>query len=83
MAGFSARTQPSTGSKEVRAEPLASQAEAGNVKVKRAAWTAAYLSEMLDFPSGANDDQVDATAGAFNKLAWGAATIRAENPFYS
>lgn len=71
LAGFEAHTEPSTGSKEVRAGPLASQAEVGNVCVKRAPWTAGFIAELCDFPSGANDDQVDSVAGAFNKLALG------------
>lgn len=82
LVGYSARTEPSTGSKEVRADPLAAQAQAGNVKVKRAAWTSAFIAEMLDFPSGVHDDQVDAVAGAFNKCVTGSAASRMDNPFY-
>lgn len=81
LAGFDVHTEPSTGSKEVRAQPLAAQAEAGNVKVKRGAWASAFTAEMCDFPSGAHDDQADAAAGAFNKLARGGVTV-APNPFY-
>lgn len=69
LAGFPVETKPATGSKEVRADPLASQAQAGNLKVKRAPWSSAFITEMLEFPSGAHDDQVDAASGAFNKLA--------------
>ena len=69
LAGFNANAEPSTGSKVTRAEALSKQAEWGNVRVLRAAWTSAFISEMTDFPSGINDDQVDAAASAFNKLA--------------
>jgi predicted phage terminase large subunit-like protein len=69
LAGFKVNTEVSSGSKEVRADPFASQAQAGNVKIKRADWTSAYLSELCDFPSGRYDDQVDCSSGAFAKLA--------------
>jgi len=69
LAGFSIFTETVTGSKETRAEPFAAQAEAGNVRVMRASWNGAYLDELLAFPSGRFTDQVDATSGAFNKLA--------------
>ena len=59
---------PGTG-KIVRAQPLASQAEHGNVVMVRGAWNRAWLDEMCAFPEAKHDDQVDATAGAFNKLA--------------
>ncbi len=61
-------TEPETGSKEVRAGPFASKAEAGNVRVKRAEWSAKLIGEFVDFPSGKNDDQVDAGSNAFNRL---------------
>jgi predicted phage terminase large subunit-like protein len=69
LAGYPVRYEPSTGSKEVRAMPFAAQCEAGNVKLLRAPWNAAYLDELTSFPFGTNDDMVDATSGAFNKLA--------------
>jgi phage terminase large subunit-like protein len=61
----------------IRAAPLASQAEAGNVKLlvtgdpARDAWVAPFLDEMSMFPAGAHDDQVDAAADAFSELALG------------
>jgi predicted phage terminase large subunit-like protein len=58
----------STGPKEVRANPLSSQAHAGNVKILRARWNADYLDELEAFPTAAHDDQVDATSGAFNEV---------------
>lgn len=82
LAGFDVHTQIETGSKEVRAQPLAAQAEAGNFRVKRADWTAHYVAEMCDFPSGKFDDQVDASSGSFNKLGSNQVTS-VENPFYN
>lgn len=80
LAGHRANAWPSTGSKALRAESLSKQAEWGNVRVKRAGWTGAFLDEMLDFPSGAHDDQVDAASAAFNRLAFGAVVEAGENP---
>lgn len=71
LAGYAAYAKASTGSKEVRAQPLAAQCEAGNVKLLRGAWNAAYLDEMTSFPLGAHDDQVDASSGAFSSIAFG------------
>ena len=43
--------------------------EAGQVLMPREApWLAAYLSELLAFPAGAHDDQVDATSQALRYL---------------
>jgi predicted phage terminase large subunit-like protein len=68
LSGFAVRAVPSTGSKDVRADPLASQAEGGNVKIVRAPWNAAFIEELESFPRGSHDDQVDAASGAFNGL---------------
>ena len=69
LAGHPIATERSTGSKEVRAQPFAAQCEAGNVKMLRGPWNADYISELSMFPMGDHDDQVDASSGAFNKLA--------------
>jgi len=69
LAGYVVHDDAVTKDKATRAEPLAAQAEAGNVKVLAAPWNAALFEEMLPFPFGNNDDQVDAVAGAFIKLA--------------
>jgi predicted phage terminase large subunit-like protein len=69
LAGFTARAVPVTGSKENRADPLAAQCEAGNVRVVRGPWVHSFLEELVAFPNGAHDDQVDAASGAFNELA--------------
>ncbi len=68
LAGFPAYTEPTTGSKEIAVQPLAAQAQAGNVRVKRASWTAAFLSEALEFPDGKHDDQIESAARAYSKL---------------
>lgn len=71
LEGFTAKFETSTGSKEDRADPLASQAAVGNVKLVRGRWNKAFVDELCEFPTGNNDDQVDAAAGAFNKLMKG------------
>jgi len=77
LAGFIVRAETVTGDKVTRAGPFASQAEAENVKLVRGAWNEEYLAELHGFPEGGHDDQVDASSGAFNKLALssGAPTI--------
>lgn len=52
-----------------RALPFAAQSEAGNVRIVTAAWNSDYLEELSMFPEFAFADQVDASSGAFNKLA--------------
>jgi predicted phage terminase large subunit-like protein len=68
LVGYDVRFAPATGPKEVRAAPVAAQAEAGNVKLVRGPWNAAFLDEVCEFPHGAHDDQVDALSGAFGEL---------------
>ena len=53
------------GSKEIRANPLSSQAEAGNVMLIEGPWINAFLDEIEQFPGGQYADQVDATSGAY------------------
>lgn len=58
-----------TGDKTERARPLSSAAQAGNVKLVRGAWNAAFIDEAEAFPVCAHDDQVDAVSGGRSKLA--------------
>jgi predicted phage terminase large subunit-like protein len=69
LAGYKVSAERSTGDKSVRAGPLASQAQAGNVKLVRGKWNRAFLDELCLFPHGSHDDQVDAAASGFNRLA--------------
>lgn len=69
LAGYPVYTEIESGSKEVRADPFASQAGAGNVKLLKAPWNEEWLAEYEVFNSGAYDDQVDSGSNAFNKLA--------------
>jgi predicted phage terminase large subunit-like protein len=69
LAGFKVETERETGDKVTRADPFASQWNAGNVQLVRGPWNEVYLSELLAFPSGKHDDQVDGSSGGFNRLA--------------
>ena len=79
LAGYPVKTERPTGDKATRVSPFAAQAEAGNVRIlvtgdpASDAWIQPYIDEMTMFPAGAHDDQVDATADAFNELALGQA----------
>jgi predicted phage terminase large subunit-like protein len=75
LAGFRLITSRETGSKAVRALPLASQIEAGNVALFRADWNQRLIEELRDFPLGRKDDQVDAFVRAFQSLGRAAETI--------
>ncbi|GCD60263.1 hypothetical protein NBRC3280_2881 [Acetobacter pasteurianus NBRC 3280] len=68
LAGYRAQAVRETGDKATRAAPFASQVNAGNVFIVRAAWNAAFTEELKQFPAASHDDQVDAASGAFSAL---------------
>jgi len=68
LAGFRVYADRVTGSKQVRAEPFAAQVQAGNVCLRAGPWVEAFLDECEAWPNGKYNDQVDAAAGAFNRL---------------
>lgn len=68
LAGHVVHSSPETGDKVVRARPFASQVNAGNVIMLRAAWNKDFTDELRLFPNGSYDDQVDAASRAFNGL---------------
>lgn len=69
LAGFNARAEIQSGSKEVRAEPLSAQMERGNIACLKRTWTRDLLDELRFFPRSKWKDQVDAASSAFNALA--------------
>ena len=69
LAGWPVDAVPASSDKETRADPFASQWQAGNVKLVKGEWNRDYLDEHEAFPTGNNDDQVDGSSGAFNMLA--------------
>lgn len=68
LVGFVCKLDRVTGSKEIRAEPLASQASVGNVWLLDGAWIPEFIDEAEVFPAGKCKDKIDAAGGAFNKL---------------
>lgn len=68
LAGYIVNFSPESGSKEQRAMPFASQAEAGNVKMIVGTWNDDFLAEAETFPNGNYKDQIDAASRAFNRL---------------
>lgn len=69
LCGYDFRPDKVTGNKELRAGPMAAAMECGNLVIARAPWNRELESELLEFPLGAHDDQVDACSGAFRELS--------------
>ena len=69
LAGFSAYADRPTGDKVYRADPYSVQVNNGNVMLLRGEWNHEFKEEHRYFPFGTTKDQVDAGAGAFNKIA--------------
>lgn len=69
LVGFDFRADRKTGSKEARANPMSSAAEAGNIAIVAGQWNRDFLDEISLFPNGAHDDQVDAVTGAFYNIS--------------
>ena len=69
LAGYVAKEDLPTGSKVARAAPFAVAVENGAVTLLDKPWLADYIEEARLFPGGKYLDQIDATAGAFAKLA--------------
>ncbi len=57
------------GDKVQRARPLQTRGKAGKIYLVRGPWTQAFILEMLDFPSGGHDDQVDTASGGLQMIA--------------
>lgn len=72
LAGYLVKTIPESGSKEMRAEPLAAQWQAGNVDVLIADWNEMYFNQAESFPESKFKDMVDASSSAFNEIENGA-----------
>lgn len=57
-----------SGDKLLRARPLASQAEPGNVDLVRGGWNEAWLQHMHHQPDWSHDDTMDGSSGAYSEL---------------
>ncbi len=69
LAGHDLRGVRPRGSKLDRARPLSAPAEAGELRLVRAAWNGDFLDELCAFPHGGHDDQVDALLGCVRSAA--------------
>lgn len=78
LDGFAVRGFSPSGSKEMRAAPIAARAEAGEVLLVEGPWVDAFLDEVSEFPEDPHDDQVDAMSLAYGLLARKVATKPAE-----
>lgn len=71
LAGYAVTIGLPVGSKDVRARPLASAAEQGNVFMVRGPWNHSFLDELQGFdPYEKNqvDDQVDAASSGYSEI---------------
>lgn len=70
LRGFSVRGRRATGPKLVRIDPYLAACEAGNVRLVRGSWNAAFLAEHDEWTGGdaEHDDQIIAAAGAHREV---------------
>jgi len=68
LSGFDITAVRETGSKEVRAEPMAAQWQGGNFDIFIAPWNEPYFSQMESFPVSKYKDMVDASSSAFAEI---------------
>jgi predicted phage terminase large subunit-like protein len=69
LVGFDFRPDKVTGSKSLRAQTMSAALENGNLIIVRGSWNRDLIDEMLEFPYGKHDDQVDACSGAYRELS--------------
>lgn len=71
LSGFpvSADNVSGSGSKELRAEPVAGAAKGGILKVVDGGWVNQFLQECESFPRSTYKDQIDSLSGAYNRLS--------------
>lgn len=68
LAGFHTEAERPSGEKTARADSYSVQVNNGHVALLNASWNHEFVEEHRFFPYGTYKDQVDAAAGAFNKL---------------
>lgn len=76
LIGYPFKGIRSTGNKVERARVASSAAEMGNVKLVRGRWNKAFVDELVQFPAGGHDDQVDALSGAVGVLVEAKSKVR-------
>lgn len=73
LAGYDVVAKQESGSKESRAEPMASQWQLGFFDVMEGSWNEPYFDQLESFPESKFKDMVDASSSAFNELTLGMA----------
>ena len=68
LVGYVCRAEHPTGDKVFRADPYSVQVNNGAFMLLHAEWNRVFIEEHRFFPFSTYKDQVDASAGAFNKL---------------
>ena len=69
LHGYVVKFSPETGDKTTRLDPVAAQAEAGNIKLVKGDWNGTFLDEITMVPHGKYKDVGDALARAYARLA--------------
>jgi predicted phage terminase large subunit-like protein len=65
LAGSVVTAERESGDKISRDEPVAAQAEAGNLDILEADWHEAFIEEATNFPASQFMDRMDALSGVF------------------
>src|SRR5260370_5553645 len=68
LSGFTVTPAPESGDKLTRFGPFRSQCRAGNLKIRRGAWTEELFRVLEGFPELAHDDGDDACSRALDML---------------
>ncbi len=68
LVGYNIKKVRPTGSKQDRAKPASSQAQAGNIAILRKEWNNVLLNELSTFPQGTHDDLVDVLSDCVNSF---------------
>ncbi len=72
---FPVRIKPVTGDKSTRADPFSSQVNCGNAWFVRGPWNSPVIETLRQFPTGKNDDDVDALSDAYSEIVNGPAYV--------
>ncbi len=68
LAGYICKAECPTGKKEVRADPFSVAVNNGDVMLMRGEWNKDFIDEHEYYPFSTYKDQVDTSAGAYNRL---------------
>lgn len=68
LAGYTVIVDNPKGDKTLRADPLSTQVNVGNVYMVKAPWNKVLIEELKHFPFSTYKDQVDALSAAFARL---------------